>query len=203
MDWKRLKVSDDSIAIEYMYPEDVLYMVNHFKRHSDVMYRPYDFDEMDFNQCRNWLRRKNGLRNAYFKIALKSGEIIGYLGIKNIGIFRKTSTLGFVIDPNYAGKGYGKRALRLFLKEYFDNYKMKLMTLEVVSFNEAAQKLYESMGFKEDYRYMDYHDDDILKPEDIDMTKYSGVFNYRGRISTYIYHMKLKSSDFIRTAGES
>ena len=54
----------------------------------------------------------------------------------------------FLINPELAGKGLGKRALIEFINLIFQNEDVNSITLNVFDYNAGAKKLYEKVGFK-------------------------------------------------------
>ena len=54
----------------------------------------------------------------------------------------------FLINPELAGKGLGKRALIEFINLIFQNEDVNSITLNVFDYNVRAKKLYEKVGFK-------------------------------------------------------
>ncbi len=48
------------------------------------------------------------------------------------------------------GKGYGKKALLLILKEVFEEYKAHRLYLDVIEYNQRAINIYQSLGFKKE-----------------------------------------------------
>lgn len=57
-----------------------------------------------------------------------------------------------LVDKRYQGKGYGKIMIKYAL-EYFRKQGAKELTIGVNRFNISAQRLYKSVGFKEDLVY--------------------------------------------------
>jgi ribosomal protein S18 acetylase RimI-like enzyme len=57
-----------------------------------------------------------------------------------------------LVDKRYQGKGYGKIMIQYAL-EYFKKQGAKELTIGVNRFNISAQRLYKSVGFKEDLVY--------------------------------------------------
>ena len=82
---------------------------------------------------------------AVYNDAILVGFIMmGYYEVKDYYTLWK-----FMIDSRYQGRGYGRKALELgiqYLKEQFD---ISEVYTGVVPGNNAARKLYESVGFKE------------------------------------------------------
>lgn len=56
----------------------------------------------------------------------------------------------FMIDKDSQGKGLGREALTLFLRDYRPDEKVDELRLGVEPENEQAKKLYESFGFVEE-----------------------------------------------------
>ncbi|MFC7392025.1 GNAT family N-acetyltransferase [Scopulibacillus cellulosilyticus] len=54
----------------------------------------------------------------------------------------------FMIDQHYQGKGYGKQAIPLLIDCIVETYQCDRIYLSIHPENFAAQKLYESFGFK-------------------------------------------------------
>lgn len=54
----------------------------------------------------------------------------------------------FMINPELAGKGLGKRALMKFINLIFQDENINSVTLNVFDYNAGAKKLYEKIGFK-------------------------------------------------------
>lgn len=84
------------------------------------------------------------------------GEFLGYLILGESG-FLTPETHGFIFDlwvaPDHRGKGIGK-----FLVEWASEWARKRghkkIKLEVSETNERARRLYESIGFRAERRYM-------------------------------------------------
>lgn len=56
----------------------------------------------------------------------------------------------FMIDKDHQGKGWGKKALALFLKEFKPHRQVKELRIGAEPENNHAIKLYESFGFKKE-----------------------------------------------------
>ena len=73
--------------------------------------------------------------------------IIGHLSIKQALKANRIHLFHLVIDPNYIGQGYGSKLI-LKAEEIGQYLKVNLVTLNVLSSNEDALKLYEKLGYK-------------------------------------------------------
>ena len=54
----------------------------------------------------------------------------------------------FLINPEFTGKGLGKKALIEFINLIFQDENVNSITLNVFDYNVGAKKLYEKVGFK-------------------------------------------------------
>lgn len=168
-------------------------------KHNNDLFIDYDLGKFTKKQLEVWyLSKKSGLRNKYFAIYNNENKFVGYIGMKDINLFKKSSVLGIVLDPKELSKGIGYRSMKIFLKYYFNNLNMKKMTLDVNEFNERAIKLYKKLGFKYISEYLG-----MFENQDIDFTlkEYEGYKDNfvisRGIIYSRIYMMTLDRRKFI------
>ena len=76
--------------------------------------------------------------------------MIGTIGLENINHINRTATLGiFIGDKEHRSNGYGTEAIRLILDYGFNYMNLNNIKLDVMEFNERAQKCYKKCGFKE------------------------------------------------------
>lgn len=104
-------------------------------------------NKMTFDELRT--RMKTFLEtdySAYF--FAEENAVVGYALIKNTS--EPLYLRQFMIDRNYRRKHLGKAALELLLKEL----NADTIDIEVLSWNEAGVKFWESCGFVERSRYM-------------------------------------------------
>ncbi len=107
---------------------------------------------------------------------LDEDRLVGFLGIKDI--FWQSRHCSFFVsigDSAERGKGYGSDAVKAMLKYCFWEMNLNRVGLEVMSYNEAAKRSYEKIGFKHEgtmrqwvYRDGVYYDIElmsILRPE--------------------------------------
>jgi putative acetyltransferase len=100
-------------------------------------------------QVRSKFERIAADRNSHSVVAELDGKIVGNatLGVGNAKR-RHTGDLGIVVHDDYVGRGIG-RALMERLLDLADNYLgLKRIELDVITDNEAAIHLYESLGFE-------------------------------------------------------
>ena len=98
----------------------------------------------------------SGLPDESYKttyIAELNGKLIGKIGTTMEG--PEGYVFGFVIKPEYRGRGYGKETLSLILSKLLSE-NIRTVLLEVAAENNNALSLYKSCGFKEDTVYNYY-----------------------------------------------
>lgn len=73
----------------------------------------------------------------------------GNCGLKNIDLNQMTAELWMYIGSSeLRGKGFGRAALDLLLKQGFESMQLSVIYLHVAKANSAARHLYESVGFQ-------------------------------------------------------
>jgi RimJ/RimL family protein N-acetyltransferase len=78
---------------------------------------------------------------------LDNQELVGLLDIDRIFWHFRTCGISMAISPQHWGKGYGTEALSLLLNFCFYEINMYRVELSVFSYNTAAIRLYEKVGF--------------------------------------------------------
>lgn len=191
-----IEIVDGDLKIRSLKVEDVFSM-RHWGRHKTPLLADYNFPEMPDSEIRRWYRFKTiNPFNKYFGVLL-GDRLIGYMGIKNIKIIKKESTLGIVFDPSIVNQGYGSKTLRLFLNYYFNEMNMKRMYLEVAMFNRRAMRVYKKMGFKTTSYYLEEffnNNLDLSNPYYQEAERYFVIKDEK--IYNYIYKMRLDKEDF-------
>lgn len=135
------------ITVRRLNREDVEVMAS-WGKHSDLLFQHYNFPELTLSERGVWYRMKSsGKKRRCFAVLDEDNRVAGYLSMKRIKVFRKTSELGIVLDPDRVGQGYGTLALKAFLKMYFEEFRMNKLFLQVALFNERAIRAYRKSGF--------------------------------------------------------
>lgn len=193
-----MKIQGKRISISQLKLEDVYEMEN-WGFHKNPLMEDYNFPSMNNYEMKMWYKRKTNKKDSkYYNIKNEEDILIGYIGIRNIKIFRKISTLGIVLDSDFIDRGYGTETLITFLKYYFNEMKMNSMVLEVSEFNKRAYRVYEKIGFKTIEHYLGEFFDSNLDLTDSYYLEEKSSFEIRhNKIYTYINKMKLKKKDFI------
>lgn len=132
-------------------------------RHKDPLFYCYNFPYMNKSESDYWYKAKAlAFTKRCFVVFNNDNELVGYISLRNIKWFRRTSELGIVFDPDIVGQGYGSDGLNAFISYYFEILKMRVLHLRVSIFNKRAQRCYEKCGFKAKGIVMDDFEDQSL-----------------------------------------
>lgn len=93
-------------------------------------------------------KREDKLYFPFIIENVESGEIIGFVDIKNIDWNIPKAELGCYTDENYAGKGITSKAFSLVVEYCFNHFEFKKLFLRTHESNISAQKLAEKSGFE-------------------------------------------------------
>lgn len=188
---------EKKVYIRSMAKEDIMKMTK-WSRHENPLLFHYNFPCLNERECSKWFydrTRKMGRRN--YVIENEDRQIVGYLSIRNIKIFSKSSELGIVLDPGEINKKYGRYAIKEFMEYYFNNMNMKKLKLRVAEYNTRGYKCYKSCGFKvTGERYELFEDQDSVIFTNDKYIDYRKYFTYKKdrKLIKYI-HMEI-SKDF-------
>jgi len=132
-------------------------------RHSDPLFYCYNFPYMNTKESDYWYKTKTlPFLKRCFVVFNNNNQLVGYISLRDIKLFRRTSELGIVFDPDEISQGYGSDGLKAFLNYYFGVLKMKALYLKVSAFNKRAQRCYEKCGFKSIGIILDEFEDQSL-----------------------------------------
>lgn len=119
-----------------------------WEAHTDPLFRSYTFPKMNHAERDYWYHKKTySLSKKSYAVFNEDHKMVGYLSLRNIKLFRRTSELGIVFDPGNLNQGYGTDCLRAFIPFYFEKLKMSRLDLRVAEFNYRAQQCYLNSGF--------------------------------------------------------
>lgn len=106
----------------------------------------------------------NSQNRACFIILADSNEIMGFLevALRNLVDGCLGSPVGYIeglyLKPQYRGLGYGRKIVEL-IAEWFRDRNCQEMATDTELDNINAQKFYESVGFQETYRIVEFKKD--------------------------------------------
>lgn len=100
------------------------------------------------SRLRNDQKNPSSFRLAYF-IVLRSGEIIGRIGVFAIDWVKREGELGISIgEPSQWGRGYGRQAIDLMLRDTFQTTSLERIYLYTFPNNLRAQRCFAACGFR-------------------------------------------------------
>lgn len=106
-----------------------------------------------------WLDNVERDKDAFaFAIRLLySDDLIGYVDLDGVQWANRAGWLAIGIGSSaHRGKGYGTEAMRLMLRFAFHELNLHRVQLTVFSYNEAAMRLYERLGFQREGVYREF-----------------------------------------------
>ena len=101
-----------------------------------------------FKQQLDRQRRLPQINQRVFYIVLRSGEIIGKIGLYKINWQNFEGEMGVYLDPKYWGQQYGREALDLLIQYTFRKTPLKRIYLGTFAENIRAQKSFSACGFR-------------------------------------------------------
>lgn len=139
---------DEKLVNVEPFKKDDVFDLKTWGIHDDLRFSHYDFSMFPNDDTfLRWFKVKTSESKMLFAIKYE-GFVKGYISLRNINVLSGSSTMGISLDPDYISIGLGTYALKIFLKFYFDEMKMRELNLKVSDFNKRAKRLYEKLGFK-------------------------------------------------------
>ena len=119
-----------------------LEFLNHVR---NLFAKDFLHDSREFTQknTEDWY---NKIKPNYWIIKLDNKRI-GYFRITSHSIENKNLYIGADLHPDYQGKGLAFTSYMIFLNILFEKYDLNKISLEVLSTNLRAIKLYQKIGF--------------------------------------------------------
>lgn len=91
-----------------------------------------------------------GQKEMTLGIALREdNRLIGAIGLHAVDTIHRRATFGLFIGETVEwGKGYGTAATKLMIEVAFGRLNLRRLELDVYSYNAAARRIYEKLGFQ-------------------------------------------------------
>jgi ribosomal protein S18 acetylase RimI-like enzyme len=132
----RLVDLDDEADVVFLYET---------RRHRDVCRYLFGSPPPNFNFHWHWLKENIPAKRLIF-ILWADGWRVGYCQAYDF-VGKDTVEVGFVVHPDYQGRGFGKKMVELLIAQLKSKMPKKKIVLFVRRGNERAEKLYEKTGF--------------------------------------------------------
>lgn len=95
-------------------------------------------------------RYKKGLYADWAVIVKETGKMIGTCGFANVNTSGNFCEIGYVLSPQFQGKGYMTEAVLKLLDLTFNVFGFDTAKLRIISENEASVRLAKRLGFSFD-----------------------------------------------------
>jgi RimJ/RimL family protein N-acetyltransferase len=116
-----------------------------------ALMHPFPITEMVEKQWFEDILKNKSDKIIYFAISINPDKPIGFVSLNNINYINGNCYLGIVIGEKEAqGKGFGVDAMNTIIDYTFNTLNLIKISVEVVSINEPALKLYKKLGFVEE-----------------------------------------------------
>lgn len=149
---------ENNLVIEKMSQTDSLEIADKWKYPA-----PYNFYDMtedleDYEEIISSTKRGD----HYFSMK-QNGVLVGFLSVYPCENNQKEIEFGIGLRPDLTGKGNGKAYTELALSYIEQKLAPDRIWLSVAEFNKRAIKVYERIGFKEEYKKMQKTNDSEFK----------------------------------------
>lgn len=192
-------VVGDKTKVRRLSREDVDKMAS-WGKHEEPEFLHYNFPNLSKQERDMWFRIKaRNFTRRCFAIEDSDDNLVGYISLRNIRLFRRESELGIVFDPSKLSKGYGTDGLLTFLDLYFNNLKMRRLILKVAKFNKRAFRCYEKCGFTVYDEILDEFEEQNLglmtKKQIVEGNEEFDI--YKGKLVTKYYYMYINREKYL------
>ena len=100
-------------------------------------------------------RYRKGLHADWGIVLQENGKVIGNCGFTSVDITNECCELGYVLSPDYWGKGYMDEALSAVLDVTFRKLEANRAVLQILEGNEASVRFAVRNGFRFEGREVD------------------------------------------------
>lgn len=147
----------NTFIIRSARPEDATLLVEYLRAmfpKADYIYFTAEEFNMTIDDEAEFLKGLDESASGVMLIALYNGKIIGNIDgrARELRRIEHRISFGMSVHPDFQGQGVGKTLLQCFIDFAKHNEKIEKVELGVIEKNEAAFKLYKSLGFKEEGR---------------------------------------------------
>ncbi len=104
--------------------------------------------------------RAPAIPNAPKRLAIRRTAddiLVGRISYFNVNTRNQSAEIGYLIGPDFRGKGYASEALGLLVRYLFEELKMNRIHAQTGAFNTSSIALLESHGFALEARLRQHH----------------------------------------------
>jgi len=148
-------IEGERLYLRAIEPED--YILIHKWRIDSVVSKKLGGNNFSISLERDklWTENKSvdDTKGIYWMIGkLNDNKIIGYCSMINIDLRNLKAELGGIVigEKDEWGKGYGKEAVKIMLKYFFDNYPINKCFTYCLEENTPSIKIWQSLNFVQD-----------------------------------------------------
>lgn len=144
------KLVGDRIYLSPRNSEDVEIFAKWLNDFDTTDYIGRSYQIVTLNAEKEYLEDSKNDVYGFAIVTLEDDKMIGTVSLEKVNHINRTANLGiFIGDKDYRNDGYGTEAIRLILDFGFNYLNLNNIKLDVMAFNERAQKCYKKCGFKE------------------------------------------------------
>ena len=149
---EEIKLYTERLILRFMKPQDAADMFEYAQREDvtkNLLWSPHE--SVDFTRAYLKQLQKVYRRGDYydFAVTLKdSGKLIGTCGIVTWDKENRACEIGYVINPDYRGKGYAPEAANAVCDFAQDRLGVHRIYAKHMAENEASHRVMEKIGMK-------------------------------------------------------
>ncbi len=148
---KVLPIETERLIIRYINLDDAYDMYDYASRPEVCRYLLWS-PHLNLSATEGYIESlmKRNLKGLYcdWAIELKeNGKMIGTCGYAMIDVSNDIYEIGYVLSPDYQGKGYMTEAIKAMLKINFKELGLPSASLRIINENEPSKRLAERTGF--------------------------------------------------------
>ncbi len=147
-----LPIETERLMIRYIEPDDATDMYEYASREEVCRYLLWS-PHLNLAATQGYIeflnkRYQKGLYADWAIVLKENGKMIGTCGFANVDTPGNMAEIGYVLSPEYHGKGYMTEAVTSVLKLSFETFCFDFVKLRIIKGNEASVRLAERLGFK-------------------------------------------------------
>lgn len=139
-------IEGDAVDLHTIEEEDLGFLQAAINR--PEVWRPIGRDQpINLDQEREFFEDVVASDDSVDLLVCSGGTPVGIIGLDPIEWKHGTAELGYWLDPEHHGQGYGGEAAELVVGHGFGQLRLHRIAARVFDFNEPSRRLLESIGF--------------------------------------------------------